>query len=291
MPRVPTPGRMRTRRWLSAVVVSVLAVVVVVLSVLAFQRTQGTPVEGTPRPVPSFSATPSATPDAAPPAPPVTSPAATITVPGAAERFLSAGSGVLWRATAGACGEVEPLLERSADGGQTWSDVTPRYLGIGQILGLAAFAGTEAQLIARMGDACEVQGLRTFTQGRFWEPNADVLAAATYIDPAAPGTVVVGSASREAPCAAPWGVRATGATLALICDGTAYALSGDEWQPVGENAVAVTTTADEVIPATIASDCPGVRVGSSCLGTAAPTAPVALTPSELWLDERIVSIP
>ena len=120
------------------------------------------------------------------------------------------GSGALWRGTAGACGGAAPTLERSRDGGDTWNDVTPRYLGIGQLLSVEAFAGSEAQIVARMGDDCELQALRTFTQGRFWESHPEALAASTYVDPADPTKVVIADADVTAPCATPWGARTDG---------------------------------------------------------------------------------
>src|SRR3546814_11031113 len=90
----------------------------------------------------------------------------------------------MWRGIAGECGAAAPLIERSGDGGQSWEDVTPGYRGIGQVISLDSFAGTEAETVARMGAGCETQALRTFTQGEFWEPYPEVLAASRYADPA-----------------------------------------------------------------------------------------------------------
>ncbi|QEW00848.1 hypothetical protein F6J84_12535 [Microbacterium caowuchunii] len=277
-PRFRTSTRVR---WWSGVLVAVLAVVVIVLVVLAFQRTRGgAPVEQSPRPVPSFSPSPDETPS--PTATPTATPTpVVITAPGAEERFLSAGSGALWRATAGACGGTEPLLERSTDEGRTWNDVTPRYLGIGQILSLNAFAGTEAQLVALMGADCEVQGLRTFTQGRFWEPNAEVLAGATYLVPDG-AEVITPSGRVEAPCDAPWGVRAGGGATALVCDGIAYTLVDDEWEQVAENALAVALQSGAVVTAAVAPGCNGITisgVASTCVQVESPSAPSAITTS------------
>ncbi|KAA9132903.1 hypothetical protein [Microbacterium caowuchunii] len=274
--------------------VAVLAVVVIVLVVLAFQRTRGgAPVEQSPRPIPSFSPTPDVT-----PSPTATPAALPIAAPGAEERFLSVGSGALWRATAGACGETAPLLERSTDDGRTWNDVTPRYLGIGQILSLNAFAGTEAQLVALMGADCEVQGLRTFTQGRFWEPNDDVLAGATYVLPDG-AEVVTPSGSVETPCTHAWGARAVAGTVGLICDGTAFVREGSAWEPAGRDVVAIAASADGLGTAALDGDCDGLMVTAEatpvCVASAASARPAAITLSGtdilLWAGDTITREP
>jgi hypothetical protein len=274
-----------TAKWLSAALVAVLVVVVGVLAALAISKSRAGVVEGTPRPVPTFSVdstqSPTATPAPAPTAGSTTT--ATFVAPGPAERFLSAGDGVLWRGTAGACGEVEPTLERSTDGGEAWTDVTPRYLGIGQLLAVDAFAGSEAEIVALMGDDCEVQALRTFTQGRFWESYEDVLAASTYVDPDDAATVVTPDGDVAAPCATAWGVRAAGSVTGIICDGTAYALTEGGWQPSATAALGVAVADGELVAATSIADCVGLSITSStvvCAEDASSSGPVAVAASD-----------
>lgn len=282
MARVRSGRDRRRARWITGALVAVLAVAVTLLSVLAIVRTQraAESVTTTPRPIPSITIPVTASPS------PATTGLPAATAPGAAERFLSAGPGALWRATAGRCGETEPLLERSTDDGATWQDVTPRYLGIGQILSLEAFADTEAQMVALMEPGCELQALRTFTQGRFWEPYPDVLAASTYVDPADPATVVVAGSAVSAPCPEPWGIRAASGTVGLICDGTAYQRVDGTWTPVADGALAITADAAGVTVAAVRADCEGVWIASSgsgsCVPVARPDPPVALTAGMLW---------
>ena len=204
----------------------------------------------------------------------------------------------LWRGTAGVCGEVEPTLERSTNDGETWVDVTPRYLDIGQLISVDAFAGSEAEIVALMGDDCELQALRTFTQGRFWEPNDDVLSAATYIDPADPATVITADGDYAAPCGTPWGLRADGDTTALICDGTAYTLVDGEWQAAASGVMALAISDGALATAGATTDCAGLAItttAATCAPDASPTGPAAITESNgetlIWSADTWAVLP
>lgn len=220
------------RRWLAGVGVVLLAVVVVALSAVALSHTRAEEPTGTTQPVPTFTTMSTAT---ATPTPTTTAVAA----PGAEERFLAAGSGVLWRATAGVCGGTAPTLERSDDDGATWTDVTPTYLGVAQILSLDTFSTGQAEIVALVGSSCETQALRTFTAWEFWASYPEVLAASTYLSPTDPTSVVTPDGTVAAPCAQPWGVRSESGTTGLICDGAAYQLTSGAWSEVSADAAAI----------------------------------------------------
>jgi hypothetical protein len=276
-------------RWIAGGAVGVLAVVAVVLVVLALQRVGGTDApDETVAPVPTFGAVPAET-ETPTPTPEPSQP----TVPlydRSQERFLSVGDGVMWRGVAGQCGEAEPLLERSTDGGETWTDVTPRYLEIGSLSAVNSFAGAEGEIIASMGAECEVQALRTFTQGQFWEPYPDVLAAATYVDPADASNIVTPDGPLAAPCTDARTLRSANGVTALDCEGIAYILDEDAaWQPVPVNGVtALTLTDGAVVVGHATPACAGVAISRyvieaeaeaqdlGCLEGVDPAAPTAI---------------
>ncbi|MEV8218583.1 hypothetical protein AB0O65_02355 [Microbacterium sp. NPDC077391] len=281
-----------TRRWLWGGGVALLAIAAVGLSLLALQRVGAEPVDRQPAPVPTFTQ-PDETP--LPSAPPPT-PTASGGTDAAAwapedERFLMVGSGALWRGTAGQCGSVAPTLERSIDDGETWTDITPTYKGIGQLLALTPFAGDQAEIVALMGDDCEVQALRTFTYGQFWDAYDDALAAAWYVDPSQPGTIIGAGEEIAAPCAGARELRTAGDVRAVLCDTDAFVLSadGDEWIPVDTDGVAaVAATRDGVIMGHAAADCDGLAVSvvrniepesverRTCIRSARVAAPAAI---------------
>lgn len=289
-------------KWVAGGAVIVLAIVAVVLVVLAIQRVSGADApEHTAAPVPTFradtSATPSPTPEPTPTAAPLHD--------RSQERFLSIGAQAMWRGVAGACTSAEPLLERSTDGGETWTDVTPRYLEIGSLSAVSAFAGAEGEIIASMGAECGVQALRTFTQGQFWEPYPDVLAASTYVDPTNPGSIVTPGGPVAAPCPDARSLRSAGGVTALICDSVAYVLGADAaWQPLSTDAVtALSVSNGRVFVSHHTNSCAGLTItrfddatdGSSedlgCVDVTDVATPTAVAVSEgnvfVWSGESM----
>lgn len=287
-------------RWIAVALVLVLGLVVAVLSALALQQSQGDAV-AQPNPIPSFSLgvqTQTPTSSAEPPAAPVT-------IPPGQERFFSVGAEAWWRGTAGRCGETEPLLERSVDGGQSWEDVTPRYLGIGELMSLDAFAPTEAEMVVKIGPACEVQALRTFTQGRFWEPYPDVLAVSRYIDSADSGTIDLGAESILAPCESASGLRASGDLVAVLCEGLPSVGDDSGWRGLAATeAIAVAFDDQDVLVAHRGPNCEGLTVTrfpaespdapalAGCVPAADPASPAALAIADgvllVWTANQVL---
>lgn len=284
-------------RWIAVAAVAALAIVVGVLAFAAYQRANPEPTPADPRPVPSFdlgvqTQTPTPTsPIAAPPAL-------------EAQRFLSVGGVQWWRATAGSCGGPVPVVERSPDSGETWIDVTPTYRGIAQVQSLDAFSSEDAEMVAALAD-CETQALRTYTNGEFWESYPDVLAISRFVNPTDAATVVLPSGPVAAPCAQAWGLRASGDTIALLCDGRVWSRSGTEWQQLApEGAVALTPDGSDVIVAHTAPDCAGLALSRAtpessspiaCAGGLDAAVPTAIDLSGpdlyLWSGDSFTSVP
>ena len=306
MARRPRTTDVSTRaRWLAGVLVAVVAVATVLLVVLAIERTRPVQTGQSADPVPTFTfgAPPSAVPE---PAPAPSTPAPDAAPAGPAERFLSIGSNALWRGVAGDCrAGIAPSIERSTDAGASWTAVTPTYRDIRQLVSLDAFAQTEAEIVASMGEDCETQALRTFTQGRFWDSYPDVLAASRYLDPADPTAVVTPQGRLVAPCAEPTDVRAQGQVVVLVCDGTAYELAAGSWEPLPIPDVrAAAVAAGDILLASVESSCPGVALTrmeggdaepAGCAPDADPAAPLAIAGTadqvRLWSGDAILALP
>ncbi|WP_405371719.1 MULTISPECIES: hypothetical protein [unclassified Microbacterium] len=292
-------------RVVAILLVLALAIAVAALTALALDRGRGERTPGVAAPVPTFTgdALPSADPEPTTtptPAPTSTAPlsGAEITAPGADERFLAAGDGTMWRATAGSCGEVAPVVERSDDDGDTWSDVTPTYRDIAQVRDLLPFADTEADLVADMGDDCETQALRTFTQGTFWSPYDDLLPQSTYLTS---GAAVIDGDEVAAPCETPWSLRTSSETAAAVCADGAYARADGEWQQLASGVTALDVQGDAVYATMIAADCDGLQVARidgdveplECLSVDDPASPAAVWVTadavQVWAGDELFS--
>ncbi len=259
MAREPGPGT--PSRWVAVAATGLLAIGVVVLGIAAWSRANPAPAaDATAHPVPTFSLG-VRTPAASSPATPAPAPAPA-EYPLESERFLAVGPGALWRATAGRCGGASPLVERSIDGGASWSDVTARYLGIGQVASLDPFAGTEGELVAGLGAGCAANALRTYTQGEFWESYPDVLAVSRFVDLGDAGLVRLGgSATTRAPCPEARGLRATGDVVVLLCDGTPFAWRGGSWIALpAPGAVALAISGGDAVVAHVDGGCSGLAL-------------------------------
>lgn len=274
-------GRAYGARGIAIAAVALLALAVGVLSVLAYQHARPGVDPGEAAPVPTFTLGVQAAPSPTPSAPNALDPST--------ERFLSLGSAAWWRATAGRCGQTEPLLERSTDSGATWADVTPRYRAVAQIQSLDAFTSADAEMVATTGHGCLTEALRTFTEGEFWESYPDVLAVSRYIDPADAAVVHLGADTVAAPCATASGLRARADIVALVCDATAFVWRSGHWEALPTKDVAAVATDSESIAVAHSSDaCAGIAItrfddsdpqaatDAGCVEGLAPGAPTAL---------------
>ncbi|MFB7884614.1 hypothetical protein [Microbacterium sp. NPDC056057] len=290
--------RLGTARWVAIAGIAVLVAAVLVLVWAALEHANPESAGGEAEPVPTFTL-----------GVPTQSPSPTPTANSVnleQTRFLSIGSEIWWRATAGSCAGPAPVVERSSDQGKTWANVTPAYLGIAQVQTLEAFSARDAELVAAMA-GCEPQALRTYTRGEFWASYPDVLAASRYIDPRNAGSVHLPSGPVPAPCPTAFGLHAFGDMIALVCDGRAWSWSGEEWVALApEGVLAVTVDPPEILVAHTSPGCAGVAVsrvlpvdqGSAAVvgcaeGTDAATAAAIDTAGAdivVWAGDALVSI-
>jgi hypothetical protein len=261
-------GTQRHTAW-AVVGVSLLAVGAAALSVAAIAHAQPDPpsvpdlVVGSSS-TPTISPTPTTAPEPVEGSAPLTLPP----VSAAQQRFLLIDTiGTIWRGVAGSCTTGEaPIVERSADSGATWNDVTPSYLGITQLAGLFASSPGEAELVAAVG-GCSVQGLRTYTEGEFWEAYPEVLPGKAYLPPGNGSAVASAAGAPAAPCTEPASLSVDGTTAALICDAQPYvwaAGSWPQWVPVpAAPARAVLVSGGTLTLARATADCTGVAVSTT----------------------------
>lgn len=293
-------------------IITVIALACVVAALVAFAllRTDGATraASGAPAPAGETSPqSPSATTRTTPTPSSAPSPAPTPNANPADERFLAVGGDALWRATAGTCTGAAPLIERSADGGRTWQNVTPSGAHLAQILSLDPLGHDGAQAVVAADPGCTVEGIRTFTAGSTWAQSTASLSGARYLDPNDASAVRVDAREFPAPCPQASGLRATGAVVTSICDDTAYVRIGDAWHALpGTGVVAVAVDGNDVVTARRGdADCSGVALarftngdgsGASvgCTADAAASGPVAIASSPsgvyVWAGDTVTLV-
>lgn len=235
--------------------VVVLLIVDVILVALALARTAPS-TNGTTGPVPTFTSEPSPSPTA-----PTPSPSADRTGSDAAgPRFIAAIDGQeAWRASAGACGGTDGVLERTVDGGATWTRVSTGGEP-GTVLSLHAQAQTVSVLIGT-GSDCSPVVRSSSDGGRTWGDGAAGAAGAGIV----PAGIVVSSGIVEAPCPAPRQVYEGDFTTAVVCRDQLQWRSGTgPW--VGVPLAGVRSLADDgdayLIATAGAAECEGVELRS-----------------------------
>lgn len=277
----------------AAGVIAVVAVAAIVAAGAALAWQHGNPgaPTGTPAPVPTFTLGLHApTAEEGEPEPTASAAPAAVRFPGRHERFLSVDSEAMWRATAGSCGRFAPKLERSRDGGASWTDVTPTYRGVGEIVALDAFGGTHADIIGLGGDDCAAEGWRTYSDGEFWDATGQVFGTSRYLVPPAAGSegsdgdgsdadasgnATIGDV--EAPCAKPWSLRSAGNVLALVCEGAGWVYADGAWTelPV-DDVVGIALDRRAALVASRAGDVGGGASADEASGDAGECAGVAV---------------
>ena len=254
------------RGWMFAGVVAAAVVALVLVAAALLRDDAATSADSAPPPAFDTSAPPQTKTSSPTPTPP--------TLDRAKERFFAVAPDALWRATAGECGKTEPKVERSTDRGQTWTDVTPHYRDIAQVASLDQIAAHAASMVTEVGADCTPTGMRTFTDGKFWEPYAGSIDPARYLSFTDASKVVSPGDDYAAPCPDAHSLRASGDLVAVVCDAVADVRVGDDWTALSVSNVAALGIyrGDLYVAHTGAEGCDGIAVTRFAGGDAAASA-------------------
>jgi len=254
-----------------------------------------------PAPVPTFQIGNRSEADPEPEATPAASPVV------ADPRFLVAvNESIGWRATPGSCPGGTAIIERTVDGGVTWLPTATNGLDSRQVLSLTSGSASTAQVVARSGEACDVDVFVSFTSGNFWGRYPDRITEFSYIDPNSAGTLQLAGASVDAPCE-PRQVQEAADSIAVACDGAILERIGadTEWATlVVPGLLAIAPRGDGYVAAvTGAEGCAGLSIQSipqltanaaaetlSCIAEAATDQVTLTTASDsiwAWAGDRV----
>lgn len=203
-------------------IVGVLAVTAVLLAVFALRVPSSPDAGEVPGPIPTWGggeaySTPT----------PTSSRAEAAANP--SPQFLSMydqSSGI--RATAGSCAGAPPVVQRTADGGVTWTSVTFEGMDVRQVLGLNYVSESQIDVIAAVA-GCAPTVVSSFTGGEFWQAYPERIGSATFVQPIDPSTIRVQGADVAAPCTVR-AVQLVSQSLAALCsDGSVIIRSAASW--------------------------------------------------------------
>jgi hypothetical protein len=261
-----------------AVVIVVLVVIDVVLVGLALGRNAPEQSQHA-GPIPTYTTAPSPSPSPSP-AQSTSAPAPSAKAIDSGRRMLSAVTATeAWRASGGSCGAAAPILERTTDGGVSW---TPVELSgnISSIAGLRATAAA-VSVLAGSGPDCTLSVRTSTDEGATWT-DGDPGAAGPGISTTG---VVLANGPIDSPCADPIDAFQGKTTTVIVCDGTVEWRTGTApWVEVPMDGVrSVTVDGNAYTFARVGTDrCAGVRIETmSAVGVtpASMTKPVGCRPA------------
>ena len=251
-------GGATTRTWWF-VVLAVLVVADVALIAAAVASTRpGEQREAGPIPTFSSGPPPEEQQTSSPTASPTTSP--TSTEPSG---FLSVVSATeAWRATPGSCTDVAARVERSIDGGATWSAVELSF-DVRTVVALEA-GSQRVSVLGGVGTACDRQFWASFTGGEFWKEYPAEAGSLGFTDVDG-STVTLRSGTVSSPCASPIRVVSSDGGDAVACEGlVTFRDAAGTWTPLDMPGVIDVTVSDDryLIARSGADDCAGLAVQS-----------------------------
>lgn len=258
-----TPRRQRKLAQPSRVLLIIGVVVFLALDALliGYALTRSEPDGATPRPlpIPTFGVTP--TPSPTPTAEPL---------PEASPRLMVSVDGTSgWRSTRGACPGGAPLIERTDDGGASWTQTTIGGVALHGVLALSSASSAEVDAVGRVNSGCDLDVLASFTGGDFWNEYPERAGEFSYIDPTAPAVVTIEGSPVDSPCPTPLDLRTGDDSVIVLCNDSLFERpdGSTEWAPLTAPGV-LAVTPNEVGGFTVASA--GVE---GCTGVAVQTLP------------------
>ncbi|MGV8896372.1 MAG: hypothetical protein ACOH1U_07930 [Rhodoglobus sp.] len=279
-----------------AVVVALFVILDVALIGYAVMRSDPPSPGATPGPIPTFgsSSTAVTTPDL--PIEPTIEP---VVVEAQSRHLVVTSASAGWRSTVGTCTGPSAVVESTIDGGATWQQVNPPE--VREVLYVSANASL-VTILAKTGDACTLEVLKSFTGGQFWGSYPDEVTGYTHFDPANPAAVQTPGGPLSVPCLSVNEAKVRGDATVVACAGELVETSnaGGDWSSVVVPGLLGATGNDAgyTLAVSGAADCAGVSIQTltAPLGTAAPTAvgcvdpeaapsqvSIAQTGSDIWL--------
>ncbi|MDJ0336169.1 hypothetical protein QMG83_13135 [Salinibacterium sp. G-O1] len=261
-------GRRRPRAVVIAVVVAMFVIVDVALIGYAVMRSDPPSPGATPGPIPTYGSSDPNTTAPTPTADPVA-------VPAEPRHLVVTGASAGWRSTTGTCQGQSAAVESTNDGGATWKHVNPP--GVHEVLYLSANASL-VTVVAKTGDACALEVLKSFTGGQFWKSYPDEIASYTYLDPAEPASVQTPGGSVSAPCAAIKEVERRDDAILAACDNELFEKpnANADWSVAAVPGLLSVTVSDAGYTLAVSgdADCAGVSIKTlpAPIGTGPPAA-------------------
>lgn len=251
-------------------VVGVLAVTAVLLAVFALRVPSNPDAGEIPGPIPTWGG--GTNPGVAPTSTP--SPTSVDEPVSPSPQFLSMYDGTFGiRATAGSCTGAPAVVQRTSDGGATWTAVTFDGVDVRQVLALDYVSDSQINVVAAAAD-CTQTVVTSFTGGEFWQAYPEQIGSATYVQPTDQTTVRVEGTNMTAPCTVREVQSVTQTVVVLCSDGSVQVRSSaGAWAPANvSRALAMAPSGPSgLVLAVSEPTCSGVLIRSIDVSSGAST--------------------
>ncbi len=201
--------------------------------------------------------------------------------------FLNGPGGSGFRVQAGSCGGAAARMESTSDGGDSWAGVNFGPVAPSEILDVEVPSDDVVNVVARVGAACDLTMLTSFTGGEFWQAYPARVVEGTYVDPSSPTNISIRGQTIAGPCSDPRAIQARLSQTYVMCDEGLFLLPSPEgaWAQVDGipmSAFSVDRDSGTIVKARVrASGCVGVDVqfpsGSASTGAVSESCQIEAT--------------